>query len=45
MLGMGDNPQGETKTISTHLNPPSQGGIEVYLLLRGTKRRSNRIYI
>ena len=45
MLGMGDNPQGETKTISTHLNPPSQGGFEVYMSLRGAKRRSNRIYI
>lgn len=44
MLGMGDNPQGETKTISTHLNPPSQGGFEVYMSLRGAKRRSNHIH-
>lgn len=38
---MGDNPQGETKTISTHLNPPSQGGFEVYMSLRGAKRHNN----
>ena len=30
--------------ISTHLIPPSQGGFEVYLSLRGAKRRSNPIY-